>query len=319
MYQYSLGKKKTSVSNSARVIQFPLKLCFATTSHKFQGQTVVKPNKIAVDLRSVFRPAMAYVMLSRVQELGQLSIIGSLPVSKIYADPNALEELNRLNKISMNKNPSKWESNKSHGLNILSLNCQSLRSKIRHIRDDPVLKMSDVICLSETWLTPADGCVDLHIDGYKLWSNSVGHGKGLATYFKADKFHHQADVKDVLFQLTKVSSETMDIISIYKSAGGDVRTFHNHLLKLIDETKITIICGDFNICFKSDRNNYLIKLLEEYGFTQLVHKATHLKGGLIDHAYIRNRSATMKIDVSLYSPYYCAKDHDAVQIALSFK
>ena len=188
MYQYSLGKKKTSVSNSARVIQFPLKLCFATTSHKFQGQTVVKPNKLAVDLRSVFRPAMAYVMLSRVQELGQLSIIGSLPVAKLYPDPNALEELERLNKISMNKNPSKWESKVSNGLNILSLNCQSLRPKIKHIRDDPVLKMSDIICLSETWLTPADSCDDLHIDGYKLYTNNIGHGKGLATYFKEDKF-----------------------------------------------------------------------------------------------------------------------------------
>ena len=98
----------------------------------------------------------------------------------------------------------------------------------------------------------------------------------------------------------------------------EIVCLYENLQKLIDEAKMTIICGDLNICFKSDRNNILIKLLEENGFTQLVHKATHLKGGLIDHVYVRNRSTTTKIEVSIYSPYYCAKDHDAVLIALSF-
>ena len=66
MFQYSLGKKNSKVSNTAKIVQFPMRLCFATTAQKFQGQTVVKPNKICVDLKSVFAAAQAYVLLSRV-------------------------------------------------------------------------------------------------------------------------------------------------------------------------------------------------------------------------------------------------------------
>ena len=95
IFQYSLGKKVSSVSNTAKVIQFPLRLCFAPTSYKFQGQTVQKPHQIVVDLRTVFTAAMAYVILSRVQEIAQLFILGSVPVKKIYADPDALNELDR--------------------------------------------------------------------------------------------------------------------------------------------------------------------------------------------------------------------------------
>ena len=64
---YSLAKKTTVASNTAQVYQFPIIVCFAATTHKFQGGTVHKPNKLAVDLRTVFEDAMAYVMLSRVQ------------------------------------------------------------------------------------------------------------------------------------------------------------------------------------------------------------------------------------------------------------
>ena len=68
---YSLAKKTTVASNTAQVYQFPIIVCFAATTHKFQGGTVHKPNKLAVDLRTVFEDAMAYVMLSRVQDINQ--------------------------------------------------------------------------------------------------------------------------------------------------------------------------------------------------------------------------------------------------------
>ena len=121
----------------AKVIQFPLRLCFATTSHKFQGQTVHKPNKIVVDLRTVFTAAMAYVILSRVQEIAQLFILGSVPRKKIYADPDALIEFECLNKILLNNNPSVWEIRKEKFLKISYLNCQALKQKLQHIHDDP--------------------------------------------------------------------------------------------------------------------------------------------------------------------------------------
>ena len=67
--EYSLAKNQGLISSTARLIQFPIVLAWAVTTHKFQGQTVKAPQKVAIDLRSVFEAAQAYVMLSRVQEL----------------------------------------------------------------------------------------------------------------------------------------------------------------------------------------------------------------------------------------------------------
>ena len=64
MFQYSISKKSKRVSNTAKVVQFPISLCFAATSHKFQGQTIRKPNNLAADFRTVFEAAQSYVMLS---------------------------------------------------------------------------------------------------------------------------------------------------------------------------------------------------------------------------------------------------------------
>ena len=76
---------------------------------------------------------------------------------------------------------------------------------------DPVVRQSDVICLSETWLTSNDNNSGLEIESYKLCTNSAGKGKGLATYYRKDKFKHSVDIQDDKFQLTKISSDCVDV------------------------------------------------------------------------------------------------------------
>ena len=317
MFQYSLSKKKSAASNTAKLVQFPLKLCFATTAHKFQGQTVVKPNKIVVDLKSVFGAAQAYVMLSRVQSLEQLFILGSLPANKIYADDKALQELDRLNSISMNKNPQRWDKTMKGDIRIFSLNCQSLQGKLNFIREDKTVKKSDVICISETWLSSDEPGQDFQLQGFDLKLNSVGQGKGLATYFRPEVFKHCTDIKEKFFQLSKFSSPTLDVISVYRSQGGRPELLFENLSKLIDLGKCTLICGDFNICFNADRRNPLIDGLENISFKQFVQTSTHFEGGLIDHVYMRQGPNPVSIKCAQYSPYYCAKDHDAQLVTIN--
>ena len=84
-------------------------LSFASTTHKIQGQTIASPSKVAIDLRSVFGPNQAYVMLGRIQELNQLYIIGNLPEKKITVDKEALNQLAILKAKSINRNPPVWE------------------------------------------------------------------------------------------------------------------------------------------------------------------------------------------------------------------
>merc|ERR1711954_499797 len=106
--EYSLAKNQGLISSTAKLIQFPLVLAWAVTVHKFQGQTVKAPQKVVVDLRSVFEAAQAYVMASRVQELDQLFILEELPQEKIYANQSALAEMDRLVQVSVNKNLTPW-------------------------------------------------------------------------------------------------------------------------------------------------------------------------------------------------------------------
>ena len=75
--EYTLSKTAKTAS------QYPLILAFAVTVHKVQGQTIERPLKCVVDLRSVFEGAQAYVMLSRIKELDQLYILEELPENKI--------------------------------------------------------------------------------------------------------------------------------------------------------------------------------------------------------------------------------------------
>ena len=78
------------------------------TYSKF-SQTIPAPMTVALDLKSVFDPAQAYVMLSRVQSLEQIFIVDCLKSEKINIANTALKELQRLQKISINSNPSAWD------------------------------------------------------------------------------------------------------------------------------------------------------------------------------------------------------------------
>ena len=100
------------------------------SGHRFQGQTVLWPKKILVDLINVFQAAQSYVMLSRVQSLDQLFILNEVPAKKLYANPKALQEVERLDIISINKNPSTWMKRDESIVKIAFLNIQSIQNKL---------------------------------------------------------------------------------------------------------------------------------------------------------------------------------------------
>ena len=312
-----MAKRSTAASNTAKVVQFPLCLCFAATSHKFQGQTIVKPNKVADDLKSVFQAAQAYTILSRAQSIEQVYIIGSLPEEKIYADPTALKELSRLDNISVNKNPPLWEQ--AHGetsINISCLNCCSLKARYKDIEADPILALSDLICLSEIWDISSTMEETIKLDNFELHVNSYGQGKGVASYHKVNKFFHRQSITAPLFQIMVLSSSDVDVITIYRSQGADNEHLADIILSLIDFEKTVIVCGDMNICYKEQKNNKIIQTLEAHGFEEKVQEATHIKGGHIDHVYFRSVKQQYKIEIFLYSPFYTALDHDALCFTL---
>ena len=133
-------------------------------------------------------------MLSRVCSLEQIFILNEFDKSKMYPNLQALEELKRLEEISINKNPTRWEQLSDDELRVGSLNCRSLKKHHADIITDKDLLLCDIICLEETWLETGDHTEDLDIPGYQLHSNFSGRGKGIAIYYKAKHFKHEFDI-----------------------------------------------------------------------------------------------------------------------------
>ena len=233
----------------AKLIQFPLRVAFAATAHKLQGQTVSKPMSLVVDMRSAREPSQAYVMLSRIQELNQLFIIEELPVTKLKPSDIAMKEVARLDTVSLNNNRPKWFTEKQDHLNVSYLNTQSLNKHFLDMQGDATLQLSDIICVAETWRTDVtDDDPAYSLEGYSCHFVHIGRGKGLATYFR-ESFSHVTDVAKPHYQISKFETDHVEIISVYRSQSACVEDLVQDIKTITDKDKITVVLGDFNICY----------------------------------------------------------------------
>ena len=213
-----------------------------------------------------------------------------------------------MNRRSINANPIPWKQENNSALKISSLNCMNLQNSYEDIVCDETLMESSVITLSETWLKVKD---ELQINGYKAHFNSVGPGKGIAVYYKEDTFIPTLDIKHDTMQLTKLESTELEIITVYRSENGNTTELVQHMISMINEESATVILGDFNICYKSNKKNKISKYLETNGFKQFVDEPTHVRGRHIDHLYFKpSKSFNESPAIYRYTPYY--SDHDAI-------
>ena len=312
-FSYSLSKKASTASAKATLIQFPLKVAHAITAHKIQGQTIPKPLKVALDISSIFDDAQAHVMLSRVEEFEQIYILESLPEDKIRASAKALAELEEMNRRSINNNPTPWREDNENYIKIAALNCMNLENNYEDIVSDNTLKESSIIAFFETWL---DQKSILNINGYKAHFNSIGPGKGIAIYMKNDTFKPTNDIKQDKMQITKLESPELEVITVYRSEQGSITELVQHLNNLINQDIATVVCGDFNICYQTSRNNKITQFLETNRFLQLMREATHIRGRHIDHFYFKPGNGIHEnASIYRYTPYY--SDHDATCVTLT--
>ena len=218
-----------------------------------------------------------------------------------------------MNEVSVNSNPTSWSDKTVKGIRVSSLNVRSLRKHIEDVRLDNVLQQSDIICLQETWLEEEI----LELKGYLSYFNSQGRGKGTVVYIKEGEpniiqnKHHVQMVTSLYLQITKLSTNTLDIINIYRSQEESFNSMKRHLQNLINIKKNTLIIGDFNFCYL-EKNNKLRNYLDELGFRQLVSSATHINGGLLDQVYIRQVEGIKGAMVEQMSNYY--SDHDTITV-----
>ena len=248
-------------------------------------------------------------MLSRVQELEQLFILGSVPEDKLYPSGLALAEVERLSGIAINKQSS-WY-NASDGIKIACLNIQSLQAHYKDLEKDFALQQSDVIGLSETWNENRE----YHLPGYEGNFNNAGRGKGVAVFHKSPWIVTKSFTAPS-FQFVKVSSQDIDIIIVYRSNGDNKQELVDSLKKHLELRKTTVICGDFNICNRREPQNIVLTSLKAIGFQQLIESPTYKLGGQIDHLYVFSPGLDWtKYEVILHTPYY--SDHSAILFHLN--
>lgn len=101
---HKLVRKKPFVQKTT---QFPIKLAYAFTIHKSQGQTY---EKVILDLNShIFAPGQLYVALSRAKSLEGLFLTKSVTYSDIITDTSIFEFLNKIRSYNNGKRCSEVE------------------------------------------------------------------------------------------------------------------------------------------------------------------------------------------------------------------
>ena len=264
-----------------------------------------KPDCLVVNLKEVFQGALSYVMLSRVESLDQVYLINDVYPKKIYPDEKAKEVL-----CSMMKETT---SERKAVLDILSLNIRSLYKHFQDLILEDDIECHDLILLQQTCLTVDEPPPDkFHIDKYKCHFNSLGAGGGLAVYYK-DCFHHVKDVNSHQHQVSKFSSESYDVICVYRSKNESKEVqiqFLSDLEKLLDSRKKTVITGDFNTSVSS----VISSELSNWNFKQIISYPTHIEGNLIDHCYISDKINISSLKIQQKPVYYT--DHDKMHIVI---
>ena len=113
--------------------QFPLRPSAAKTSHRCQGDTLIK---VVVDLPSAKREHMHYVALSRLRSISRLHIL-NMNENKIAVSKKVQEEMTRLRRNArLNSHIPFLYKDTSGSFKILLQNVRSLHLHIADVASD---------------------------------------------------------------------------------------------------------------------------------------------------------------------------------------
>ena len=249
-----------------------------------------------------------YVMLSRAQSLSQIYIIDKLFEEKWRASRSGLKEYNEGLVEAINVDHEEVKK----PFEIVSLNISSLKKHFIDLERRYLNKAIDCLCLQETWLSENDNAAFYEISKIIPHLNSVGRGRGIATYSSQDFVLRGEFISEKDCQLIKVSCEKFDIVNVYRSQ--ECTVFKEKIKYVVDPLRPTILTGDTNIDISKDSGKHFVDFMKDLGFSQLVQLPTHDKGGLLDHVYV-TEDLIERVAVSQTGVYF--SDHQLITIKVN--
>ncbi len=199
---------------------------------------------------------------------------------------------------------------------LIHLNCRSLYSNFSKIHDylNILQNKFTVIALSETWLTDEKG-VEFHFEGYELFYvnriNKRGGGVALcvSSDLKCKTIECMTTVIEYVMECLTVEIEmkkqrNIVVTCIYRSPGSSITAFNNkfeQLLVGLNENKVSIICGDFNINLLNVSNHTsssdFLDLMYSRGLYPTITKPSRITSScatLIDNIFVNILEKTIK-------------------------
>ena len=286
-----LGKGSSYHAATATVEQFPIRIFYASTAHKMQGQTIKAGCTVVIHWTKKMQgeEGMGYVMLGRSERLEDIFIVADQDIGHIKCSTIALKESDQMYETYLN-NTSNALSISQAFWKIAYLNVRSLRAHIRDVSADERLMSCDIVSFGETWLQPGE---KLEIESFEGHFASSGFGKGTASYTKQTLSKDPIILISSSFSVVVCNMIGINIISVYLSKNVDQKDFCAKLSGLLKSDQPSVVFGDFNIEFSS--KSYFKTFMLQNDFSEMLENPTHDSGSHIDHLYVSSELKKLKI------------------------
>ena len=202
------------------------------------------------------------------------------------------------------------------------------------------LSNNDIICFSESWLTPRVGAPVITYAGYKYIRHDRVDGRkggGLIIYIKESLFPYAEEIHDVTY-MDAISEEIWITLSnpgwkkaivglVYRPPSGKHDLFCQRIEATLDKlntdlnavNRDLVILGDFNIDFSQTQNpvrSRLITTMGDNGLRQIIKKPTRVTNNsksTIDLVFTNinsaliNSAGVIELSISDRKPVYLIK------------
>ena len=168
-----------------------------------------------------------------------------------------------------------------------------------------------MIAFGETWLHPGH---TIQMEGWLTKYENVGRGKGLAVMSEVEFEMIKSCSKENMSAAVTITNGVCCIF-LYLSKGYEWNALKEILDEWISSSVPTIVMGDVNWYWNGNGKNSMRAYMKSRKFNQLISRATHEDGNIIDHIYASDHFPQDSLRVNQQSVTF--SDHDVISVSIS--